>query len=133
MTAANANKASSPVRRGIESFSICTSASVYDTECPTILPTIRMEKAGIAAGLVRSCLQPADVGRTRTTSSVLVEVVERPLPGELGRLGVEARRRVVVEAVLRPRIDERLVRNTVRLQRRLVRRPAGVDPLIVCA
>ena len=47
------------------------------------------------------------------------------------RLLVEARRRVVVEAVLRARVRELLVGDPVRLERCLVRRPTGVDPLVV--
>src|SRR5207247_5644330 len=57
---------------------------------------------------------------------VLVEKVERPLPRELGRLFVVARRRVVVEPVLRALVDEHLVLLVVRLQRRL----EGGDSLI---
>ena len=39
---------------------------------------------------------------------------------------VVARRRVVVEAVLRARVDERLIAHARRLQRLLVRRPAAL-------
>src|SRR5262249_37909072 len=56
---------------------------------------------------------------------MLVEEVERPLPGELCRLLVVARRRVVVEAVLRAVVDEQLIVLLVFLERRLV----GRDPL----
>src|SRR6185503_4041792 len=45
----------------------------------------------------------------RGLPEVLVEVGHRPLPGELGRGRIEARRRVVVEAVLRAGIEMALV------------------------
>src|SRR5262249_52319150 len=64
-------------------------------------------------------------------AELAVEEGDRPLPRELGRGGVVARGRVVVEAVLRARIDERLVVDVRRLQRLLVGRPRGVDALVV--
>src|SRR5437773_401405 len=57
-------------------------------------------------------------------AQILVEEVERPLPRELGGGFVVARRRVVVEAVLRSLVHERLVLLAVRFQRRLERRPS---------
>jgi hypothetical protein len=62
---------------------------------------------------------------------VLVEELERSLPRELRGRFVVARRRVVVEAVLRALVHEHLVLLVVRLQRRLVRRDAAFDALIV--
>ena len=58
---------------------------------------------------------------------VLVEERDRPRPRELGGGFVVARRRVVVEAVIRARVHVHLVLDAVRLERRLVRGPAGVD------
>src|SRR5258708_7512431 len=57
--------------------------------------------------------------------------LERPLPCQLGGRFVIARRRVVVEAVLRAFVDELGVCLAVRLQRRLVGRNARVHALIV--
>ena len=53
------------------------------------------------------------------------------VPRELGGSLVVARRGVVVEAVLRARVDVHRVLDLVRLERRLVGRPAGVDALVV--
>src|SRR6185436_17933514 len=72
-------------------------------------------------------------GKHRSASGlaqILLEMCERALPGELGRVGVEARRGVVVESVLRARILEPLVPDVGCLQRRLVGRPGRVDALV---
>src|SRR5688572_9160290 len=68
--------------------------------------------------------------RAVALSNVLLEERDRPLPRQLGRLRVVARRGVVVEAVLRPRIEVALVPDVVRLERLLERRPARVDARI---
>ena len=52
-------------------------------------------------------------------------------PRELGGGLVIARCRVVVEAVLRARVEKGLVSHVVRLQRGLVGGPALVDALVV--
>ena len=63
-------------------------------------------------------LRAARARRPALASQVLVEERQRARPRELrGRL-VVARRRVVVEAVVASRVDERLVLHAVRLQRR---------------
>ena len=47
------------------------------------------------------------VSGSRSLSEIFIEEVDRPLPRQLGRGLVVARRRVVVEPVLRARVDER--------------------------
>src|SRR5207247_3964187 len=65
------------------------------------------------------------------SAQVLPEERDGALPGELrGRL-VVARGGVVVEAVLRSRIDERFVFRAIRFQRGFVTGPHGVDALVV--
>src|SRR5690606_25119256 len=59
-----------------------------------------------------------------------LEEIDRPLPCERRRLLVEARRRVVVEAVIRARVEIRLVLDAGVVERSLIRRPAGVDALV---
>src|SRR5262245_21446416 len=63
----------------------------------------------------------------RESAQVLVEELQRPVPGELRRRLVVARRRVVVEAVLRPLVDEQLIGLVVRLERGLIGRNARAD------
>jgi hypothetical protein len=55
---------------------------------------------------------------------------ERPVPGERRGLGVVARRRVVVEAVVHVRVEVDAELLAVLDQRRLVGRPARVDALV---
>src|SRR5262245_32951780 len=64
-------------------------------------------------------------------TQVLVEEVDRALPGELRRRLIVAGCRVVVEAVLGLGIDVRFVLHLVRLERGFVRGPSRVDPLVV--
>src|SRR5881397_4150097 len=59
----------------------------------------------------------------KTSGQMLLEEGDRPLPRQLCRRLVVARRRVVVKAVLRPRILVHLVRNAGRFQRGLEGRP----------
>src|SRR5258708_28521042 len=78
----------------------------------------------IPAGSLRAI--PAGV----SPSHVLVEVIHRALPGELGRGFVVTRRGVVMEAVVGSVVDERLVVALVGLESCLVGRPSGVDTRI---
>src|SRR2546423_1322473 len=73
------------------------------------LPTRSLTQVVLA---LRGCLE------------VLVEPVQRALPGEFGRGFVVTRRRVVVEAVLRGFVHMAFVRHLGRGQRLLVGRPA---------
>src|SRR5438093_24995 len=66
----------------------------------------------------------------QVSAQVLVEKRERAVPRELRRLLVVARRRVVVEAVLRALVDEELVLLVVRLERRFVARDSGADACV---
>src|SRR5712691_3184955 len=74
---------------------------------------------------------PKRMSALRLAPQVLVEELERPLPGELGGGLVISRCRVVVEAVLRARILVHRVRDVAGLERSLVSGPAGVDALVV--
>src|SRR5438046_3611411 len=74
---------------------------------------------------------PQSMSAIRLAPQVLVEELERPLPGELGGGLVISRCRVVVEAVLRTRILVHRVRDVAGLERSLVSGPAGVDALVV--
>src|SRR5690606_9061360 len=77
-------------------------------------------------------------GRRRPTSPAVgpvsaempLEEIDRPLPRERRGLLVETRRRIVVEAVVRAGIEVRLVLDPGVVQRRLISRPARVDPLV---
>src|SRR5438034_2172929 len=62
---------------------------------------------------------------------VFLEEVHRPLPREFGGGLVVPRRRVVVEPVLRAGVLVHLVLHVVRLQRRFVGRPPGVDTIVI--
>src|SRR5438034_5313653 len=65
----------------------------------------------------------------KTSGQILPEEGDRPLPRQLCRRLVVARRRVVVKAVLRPRVPVHLVRDAGRSQRGLEGRPHRVDSL----
>jgi hypothetical protein len=62
---------------------------------------------------------------------VFLEVRHRALPRQLGRRLLEARRRVVVKAVLGAGVEVRFVRHAVLLERGLEGRPHRVDALVV--
>src|SRR5712692_2147602 len=64
------------------------------------------------------------------SGEVLLEEGDRPLPGQLGRRLVVARRRVVVKAMLGAGVHVHLVLGAARLQRRLEGRPRRVDALV---
>src|SRR6266705_3213643 len=61
---------------------------------------------------------------------VLVEERDRSLPGEFGCGLVITRSRVVMEAVIHVRIDERFIVHFVRFERSLVSSPSSVDAII---
>src|SRR5688500_16314529 len=67
---------------------------------------------------------------SRFLADVLVEERDRPLPRQLGRGLIVARRRVVVEPVLSARIQIAFVTNIGRLERLLECRPARVDAFV---
>ena len=76
----------------------------------------------------RSALTRVSLGCSRL--QILVEPVQRVLPGFFGRRFVIAGRRVVVEAVLRVLVDVVLVRHAGRGERRRIGRGAARDARI---
>src|SRR4051812_9286434 len=73
---------------------------------------------------------PSERSDTAGLFQVLVEVRDGAIPRELRGLGTEAISRVVVEAVLRARIDVTLVAHVGGLERRFIRRPSGDQALV---
>src|SRR5690242_9179284 len=63
-----------------------------------------------------------DTLRSSVLPQILIEEIQRALPGELRRLLVVAGRRIVVEAVLRAFVDEAFVRHVILLERGFIRR-----------
>src|SRR5512144_1279663 len=94
----------------------CGSLTVAASGCPREIP-------------LRSAARSSIDRMARRSAQMLVQVGERPLPRELGRGGIVTRRRVVVEPVLRPRVEIALVTNVGGLERGLVRGPACIDAL----
>jgi carboxymethylenebutenolidase len=90
-------------------------------------------------GAARDEIGKLDLGKSVSDAvAMLRELSQSSLGGKVGAVGfcwgggfVIARRRVVVEAVLRAFVDEQLIILVVRLQRCFVRRNAFVDALIV--
>src|SRR5271165_4400039 len=85
---------------------------------------------------VASCisLAPQCVGTATLTvrlAHALLEERDCTIPRQLGRGLLVARRRVVVETVLRSRIGVLLIGYVMGLQGRLVSRPHRVDALVV--
>src|SRR5215207_8934468 len=112
---------------------------VAPNEMPTLEQersvTRRWQKTTRRRGRKSKRLQPsthlvASPVKAAWLSQVLVEERDRPLPRQLRRRLVVARRRVVVEAVLRAGIEEALVPDAGRLERLLERGPARVDALV---
>ena len=66
----------------------------------------------------------------RLLTQRLVEEFQGAVPGQCGRSFVIARRRVVVEAVIRSFVNIRRVRDVIRFKRGLVRGPSGVDAVV---
>src|SRR5258706_7573124 len=69
--------------------------------------------------------------RRKTSRETLLEQRDRTIPRQLRLRLVIPRRRVVVEAVLRARIDVHLVAHAGRLQRLLIGRPHLVDARVI--
>src|SRR5829696_5183496 len=92
-------------------------------------PRLRPVPGDFTGAVLRLAL---DGGRRgQALPQVLVKEFEGARPRQFGGRFVVARRRVVVEAVLLALLRVRRVRLLVRLERRLVGRYPGVDPLVV--
>src|SRR5215208_2708188 len=114
-------------------------SSVAPNEMPTLEQerrvTRRWQKTRRSRWRKSKRLQPSThlvASRAKATwlSQVLVEERDRPFPRQLRRFRVVARRRVVVEAVLRAGILKAFVPDVGRFERLLECRPARVDAFV---